>query len=167
MMIVSGGDELPHESVTFRRMEMTTTTNQNVGPLYECLALALDALANCERMGNGEWAPRWRERLAKLERELPSGSGFDNGTRIDYDRSTGDKFVLTTAFHHMNDAGFYDGWTEHTVTIRPSFISRFTVEVSGRNRNGIKDFIADSFASALRDRFEQTADGFVRVPWRS
>lgn len=79
-----------------------------------------------------------------LKQHMPSGSGFDSGTKLDYSKSNTERLVFTTEFHHMNDAGYYDGWTTHTVTVRPSFTG-LDVVVSGRDRNQIKDFIADVF----------------------
>lgn len=55
--------------------------------------------------------------------------------------------AMTTA-HQNCDSGMYDGWTEHKVTVTPSF-SGFDITVSGRNRNGIKEYIADMFYTAL------------------
>jgi hypothetical protein len=50
----------------------------------------------------------------------------------------------------MNDSGYYDGWTEHVVTVTPSFIGGFNIRVSGRNRNDIKGYIAESFHHILK-----------------
>ena len=52
---------------------------------------------------------------------MPSGSGFDAGTKLDLDLSHAERLVFTTSYHHMNDGGYYDGWTEHTVTVTPGF----------------------------------------------
>jgi hypothetical protein len=79
----------------------------------------------------------------------PSGSGFDNGTQIDRDRS--DVLIFSTSFHHMDEAGGYDGWTEHTVRVKPSLAWGFDLTVSGRDRNGIKDYIADVFSPWLNE----------------
>ena len=89
---------------------------------------------------------------------LPSGSGFDSGTNLDWNKSTAEKLVFETAFHHMDSNGFYSGWTHHTVTIRPSLVFGFTVTVSGRNRNEIKDYIAESMQSALSAEYDTAFD---------
>src|ERR1700690_131740 len=97
-----------------------------------------------------EWADKHEDRILEMVREhMPSGSGFDSGTKIDLDASHADKLVFTTGYHHMNDGGFYDGWTQHTITITPSLSGKFNMRVSGRNRNDIKDYIAESFDYAL------------------
>ena len=48
----------------------------------------------------------------------------------------------------MDDAGFYDGWTGHTITITPSF-SGINLRISGPNRNDIKDYLYETFDYAL------------------
>lgn len=116
-------------------------------PLYVLLASALDAKKRCDNL---EWFERWDDRISHLVRKhMPSGSGFDSGTTLDEDRSTADRLVFATSFHHMNEAGGYAGWTEHTVTVRPSLIHGFHLTIGGRNRNDIKDYIAEVFGQCL------------------
>ena len=84
-----------------------------------------------------------------LEKQfLPSGSGFDSGTTIDRDVSCDTKVVLNTSYHHMNENGMYDGWTDHKVTVRPTFHSP-DITISGRNRNDIKDYMQNVFYDHL------------------
>lgn len=90
-----------------------------------------------------------RERLKKLQDLLPSGSGFDSGTQIN-DATRPDRLVLDTAFHHLSEHGYYTGWTEHSVIVTPSLVSGFDLRITGRNRNNIKDYIAEEFDYALR-----------------
>jgi hypothetical protein len=114
--------------------------------LFTRMACLLQAMKNCEKQGNEEWRCRHADRLAKLCREhLPSGSGFDNGTSLDIVASTAEKLIFRTSFHHMDGHGFYDGWTEHSVTVRASLQHGIDVTVSGRNRNEIKEYIASCF----------------------
>jgi hypothetical protein len=118
------------------------------------IASTIAALRNCAASGNSEWLARHGETLATIERnELPSGSGIDSGTRIDMERSTPEKLVFLVSFHHMNDVGLYDGWTEHAVTVRPSFVYGLDIRVSGPNRNDIKDYLTEVFQSALSEQF--------------
>lgn len=86
---------------------------------------------------------------------LPSGSGFNSGSRLDTEKSTPEKLVFTTAFQHMDDHGYYTRWTEHTVTVTPSFFG-LDIKVSGRNHRDIKDYIAECFDHVLN---EQVGDG--------
>jgi hypothetical protein len=134
-------------------MEMTSLINPR--PLYHVLANKIVAMANCREMGNEEWLSRHRDEAEQLVRDMmPSGSGIDSGTTLDFDASKPDKLVFDTSFHHMNDGGMYDGWTEHTVIVTPSLSSGFDVRITGRNRNEIKDYLADIYHEALRQNVE-------------
>jgi len=126
-------------------------------PLYQVLASILIARDNCRRSGNDEWHDRYHEaRAAELvKRYLPSGSGFDNGTKLDDIKSTGDSLVFDVDFHHMNEHGFYDGWTTHRVVVRPSLAFGFRLTIGGRNRNEIKDYIAEVFDAALHTPIDE------------
>jgi hypothetical protein len=121
----------------------------------QALASAIQARRNCINSGNAEWKDRHEETIEHLVKEhLPSGAGIDGGCTIDLDKSFADKLVIHTSFHHMHDSGMYDGWTEHTVTIRPAF-SGFRMSLSGRDRNGIKEYLADTFHHALSHMIEE------------
>jgi hypothetical protein len=120
--------------------------------LYSELASTVDAMHTCERKPEqfGDWATKHAERISALVHEhMPGGSGFDRGTQMDLEQSHAEKLVFTTSFHHMNDGGYYDGWTEHTIVVTPSF-SGFNLRISGRNRNDIKEYIHDAFSMALQ-----------------
>lgn len=120
-------------------------------PLYRAIATAVEAMANCERSSNIEWLDRWRARIETLvSDQMPSGAGFDNGTTFDFGASHNAKLVFHTSFHHMNDVGMYDGWTEHSVVVTPSF-DGFALRVTGRDHNDIKDYIAECFDTSLRE----------------
>ena len=119
-------------------------------PLYVLLASTLDAKKRCATNGNSVWFERLDDRITALVKEhMPSGSGFDSGTTLDEDRSTVDRLVFITSVHYMDESGCYDGWTEHTVTVRPSLVHGFHLTIGGRNRNDIKDYIAEVFRQCL------------------
>lgn len=133
-------------------------------PLYRALARLVDArnrcLANLESAKQrndkasmlhwAEMSETHAERAEALAKAyLPSGSGIDNGTQIDLERSRPDRLVLTTSFHHMNDGGCYDGWTEHDVVVTPSLQHGIDLRITGRDRNDVKGYLADVFHDAL------------------
>jgi hypothetical protein len=122
------------------------------------LSNALVARANCEKSGNSEFYAKWEALITQIEKNcLPSGSGFDSGTEVDIEKSNGQtRIVFTTAFHHMDENGYYDGWTEHTVTASPCLLFGFNLKVSGRNRNEIKDYIDETFSHALQNECAET-----------
>ena len=121
--------------------------------LYSKLAGMIEARRNCAQSNpvNSEWLDRHTDTIeALVKQHLPHGSGFDCGTKIDLDASHADKLVFTTEFHHMNENGYYDGWTEHTVTVNPSLQRDFNLRISGRNRNDIKEMMYQDFDYLLR-----------------
>jgi hypothetical protein len=138
----------------------------NPKPLYIHFASALDALSNCIARGNTEWQSRWEAKLDALTKDfMPSGSGIDSGTKMDLEASLRDpsRLVFTTAFHHMNEAGMYDGWTEHKVVVSPSLMFGFDLKITGRDRNDIKEYLHEVYSLALQELIVETADGFNRA----
>jgi hypothetical protein len=124
--------------------------------LYERLAGLILAIENCKASGNAECLERHTENAESLvKRYLPSGSGFDCGTKLHIERSSGELLVFSTEFHHMDEQGGYDGWTSHTVRVRPSLFFGVRLTISGPNRNDIKELIHQEFESAL-DRTDWT-----------
>ena len=87
--------------------------------------------------------------LNKLTDMLPSGSGFDNGCTINIEKSGSKKVIIDTSFHHL-DEGYYTGWTEHKVIVTPCF-NGFDLRITGKNENGIKDYMYDVFYSVLSE----------------
>ena len=116
---------------------------------YRKIASLLVAIANCEKSGNDEWADRHQDAIDDLcKNNLPSGSGFDCGTELDYGRSTPDRLVFNAPFHRMNDAGCYDGWIDIRVTIKASLAFGFDIKITGireRRDPGLRDYVADVF----------------------
>jgi hypothetical protein len=113
------------------------------------LAGSIGAYKNCVANGNDEWVRKHMETIEDMEKNyLPHGAGIDVGCKVDMDKSTDKKVVIHTSFHHMNEVGMYDGWTEHTITVKPDFTG-IDITISGRDRNGIKDYLGEVFHTAL------------------
>jgi hypothetical protein len=119
----------------------------------QAIASTIDALKHCLETKNTEWIERHRARLSQLERTLPSGSGIDCGTKIAIDKSNADRVVLTFSYHHMNEAGFYEGWTEHTAIIRPAF-NGLNIRITGSNRNDCKEYFHEVYHHDLQAEVE-------------
>lgn len=121
-------------------------------PLYIALATLCQRyhnLANQFALGNYSMAEHCEEEAHRLVREyMPSGSGFDAGTELVIDACDSSCLVFKTAFHHMDEHGGYDGWTEHKVKVTAEF-GGFDVYVGGQNRNQIRAYIGDVFHDAL------------------
>lgn len=128
-------------------------------PLFQMIASAVQAHRSLVDQPDHAWHQKHGERARQLTSQfMPSGSGVDNGTIIDLERSREDRLIFTFGFHHMND-GFYDGWTDHELIVRPSLTNEFDLTVTGRNRNEIKDYLYETHDHALRQIIEQELDG--------
>ena len=113
----------------------------------------LDTIRHCVKNGNREWELNHYNDLKKIcQRYLPHGSGIDNtipeclhGLWL----ISNDKMIkISISFHHMNDGGYYDGWTDHIITVRPMFTG-IGVYISGKNRNDIKDYLSQLYYESL------------------
>lgn len=125
--------------------------------LYQLIASEIARLHYCDaaqtnQPHHADNAANARERLQIMQDELPSGSGIDCGTKIDLDESTDRKIVLTLSYHHMNDGGMYDGWTDHKIVLTPGFCC-FAIKITGRDRNSIKEYLADTYMHALNAEY--------------
>lgn len=115
---------------------------------YQQIASTLDARKRCEERGNEEWEQKHQETLDALMGYAPSGSGIDKGIDLLEGQCGPEKLVFSSDYHHMNEHGMYCGWTSHQVSVSPSFHG-FSLKVSGRNHNEIKDYLHDVFATWL------------------
>jgi len=118
--------------------------------LYQQLASLVQTRLNCIESKNDEWFDKHEERIeALVKNHMPSGSGFDSGTALDLGASDPDRLVFRTSFHHMDGYGMYDGWTEHDIIVTGSLAFGFSLRITGRDRDQIKDYITDCFSTAL------------------
>jgi hypothetical protein len=114
------------------------------------ISMLINALENCKKSENEKWMDLHESALHYIEKDyLPSGSGVDAGCEIDLERSRTNKIIINTSFHHMNENGYYTGWTDHKITIIPDLISDFSIKISGKDKNMIKDYLHDLFYNCL------------------
>lgn len=116
--------------------------------IYQAIPHYLQAIENCKRSNNEEWQEKHELALHNIMQTSPSGSGFDNGTVLDETRTNDKRIVFHVGFHHMNENGYYTCWTTHEVWVTATFGS-FDLRITGRNKNDIKEYIADTFVSWL------------------
>lgn len=84
------------------------------------------------------------ELIAQIMETAPSGSGIDSGTKLE-EGSRPDRIVFEFGYHHMNEVGYYDGWTDHRAKVYPDPGYDFRLEITGRDRNQIKDYLHQTF----------------------
>lgn len=130
--------------------------------LYQLIAGSIGAIRNMQAKPgshNAFGARIHSEALDQFDALLPSGSGLDCGVKIDRQRSKADRLVFTFSFHHMNEVGMYDGWSEHELIITPSLQFGFEQRITGKDRNDIKEYLYDVFRWALSDEIESEVIG--------
>lgn len=125
--------------------------------LIQAIMMHHEALQNCRKKGNAEWADKHTATLKELYSMLPSGSGIDSGTTVVDVHPK--RLKLSCSFHHMNDVGMYDGWTEHTIRVTPGWRG-IEVTVGGRNRNEICEYLHEVYSTTLSHPVEAHEDGY-------
>lgn len=121
---------------------------------HNCIKHVSETKDTTERERAQEWKLKHEEAIIRLvKRYMPSGSGFDNGTTIDLNVSNKDRLVFDTSFHHMDENGFYDGWTEHCIRVYPAF-DNVRMTITGQDKNNIKEYIYEVFDTALNTEVE-------------
>lgn len=128
----------------------------NAKPIYVELATRVTAMANCLKAGNDHWYGSHAIVIDEVVKTGPGGSGIDNGIKFDHDKSKTDRLVLTFGFHHMDEHGGYDGWTDHELIVTPSLQFGFLMRITGRNRNYVKEYLYDLFTNWLSANIDIT-----------
>lgn len=116
----------------------------NIAKLYA----ALIAMNNCTLSGNHEWAEKWDDYILSECEKLPSGSGIDAGITLVREESEKQKIVFSFSFHHLNEDGYYDGWTDHKLIIKPVF-GGIDLRITGRDRNQVKEYLYQLFSEVF------------------
>lgn len=91
---------------------------------------------------NKEWKDKAEDRINDISEFLPHGSGIDGKCEIDLIQSKENRIVFFFEYHHMDENGYYCGWTEHNVIVTPKF-GGFDIQITGRNKNQCKDYFYD------------------------
>lgn len=130
----------------------TTKTSEHTktAKIYIRLAELIAWHENTCKHNNQQWMSKTEDLINQIMDTAPSGSGVDNGTQIRMEQCKPDKLVFDTAYHHMNEHGYYDGWTHHQVIIRPTF-GGFTLKVTGRDKRDIKDYLGEMYDCWLHE----------------
>ena len=130
--------------------------DSNYKPAYQFIAQCFDAYLNCIKSGNKEWEARHKETIEQICKDVfPHGSGLDGDhCTLDFDRSKPNKLVFRLDFHHMNENGYYDGWSEHELIVTPSLANGYDMRITGRNRNDIKEYLYEVCSEALDEKLD-------------
>ena len=122
--------------------------NSGNGERSNCtlLAIASNAYANAVTSKDLHFINFWSNRIDNIsDKHFPSGSGFNSGVTFDLDKSSSNKLVFNTSYTHFDQYGYNDGTTDHTITVTPDFAYNMHIAVTGKNKNGIKEYISQVF----------------------
>jgi len=123
--------------------------------LYKHFSGTLQAYQNCIKTGNKIWEDRHEEKLNQLvKNEMPSGSGIDCGMELDFEKSNPNKLVFNFSYHFMDENGMYDGWIDYKLVVIPDLYNDFYLNIIGRNKQEIKDYLYEIFDYALRQEID-------------
>jgi len=101
--------------------------------VYEQIIGLLYAIDNCKVQNNDKWQEKHENNLELIEKNiLPDGSGIDSGCTINREKSNKQKLVIDSAFHLMNNQGFYDGWIKFQVIVKPCLLFGFDINIKGQ-----------------------------------
>lgn len=138
----------------------------NTQPLYHHIASIFNALQNCRKSSN-EFAATHESNLIQLVSDfMPHGSGIDCGVKFLEEESSSEKLVFSFGFHHMDENGMYDGWTEHKLIVKSCLLFDLNLKITGRDRNQIKEYLHEIFSHALNDEIAYDENGFYSVEMR-
>jgi len=108
------------------------------------LSRLIRARLNASTKDDKEWVDKHTVYIDEILKALPHGSGIDAGMQINYDLSTDTKIVFNFSWHHMDEHGYYDGWSDHELIITPVFGDK-DLRLTGRRLGNIKDHLYQMF----------------------
>ena len=125
--------------------------------IAQSIASAIGARDHCLDNNNQSWVDKHENNIEALVKQLPSGSGIDYGTRLDYERSTSNKLVFLSAFHVMDENGYYAGIVDYRVIVTASLVFGCEVNIIGnfsgnKDAYGVKDYLFDLYTDAFLSR---------------
>ena len=91
-----------------------------------------------------------------MKNVLPHGSGIDNGCSFNFEKSRNNRLVINSAYHCMNENGYYDGWVDFIVVLTPSLEMDYELQIKGNfgKYSHVKDYLYQIFG----DSFDQEVD---------
>ena len=92
--------------------------------------------------------------------KLPSGSGIDNGCKINLKQSKPLKIIIDSSYHAMNENGMYDRWIDFKIIVTPSFDN---IDINIRGNFGskyqhLKDYLIEIFQDSLSKEIDKISE---------
>ena len=119
--------------------------------LYQAIYYRLVGIEFYSKAGNADWQSIHTEALNNLINQLPHGSGIDSTYTVDLTAGSAG-FVLRFDYHHMDKEGCYCGWSKYSVYVKGAILGGFELTIMGRDMNGTKEYLADTFYDSLSNQ---------------
>ena len=123
--------------------------------LAQSLAGIVGARNRCVTSGNADWQYNHEHKIDMLINDkLPSGSGIDNGNKLNYEKSTSKKLVIDSSYHTMDDNGGYEECVAFRVIVTASLQLGFNINIVGefssnKYTHGLKEYLYEIYSQAL------------------
>jgi len=126
--------------------------------VFQEIASVFNVYVNCKTSNNKEWEINHYNKIEKIiDTYLPSGSGINSGVSFNFDLSTSKKLIFTSSFHYMNNNGFYDGWIDFKIEIKPDLQFLYNMKIIGdfTKDKQLKDYLYDLFSECFNQQFDK------------
>jgi hypothetical protein len=117
--------------------------------LYRVIASSVDARIRREQTGNTSWYNQHKEVVDTLiDNYFPSGSGFDSGCSIDWDKSKPNHLIFYAPYHRMDETGMYCGWIDVTIHVYANLARGYELRITGGS-SWDKDYFYQVFSEVM------------------
>ena len=97
-----------------------------------------------------------------IDKNLPSGSGINSGSKVDWDKSKVDKIIITSSYHVMDENGYYCDMVYFKVIITPSLVTDFDIKIKFdtprdkrvSEKHALECYFYDLFYFNLMEKFD-------------
>jgi len=140
--------------------------------LYAAIARKIDAYHSArlsdeiKHAATGEpWEEVHREHAEDLILDyFPHGSGIDGATEIDIDKSHGQRLIIYSSYHCMNEYGSYTHWIDYTITVKPCLLFGYDLNIRGnfskpRDCQNVKEYLYQVY----NDTLDQDVDPYPHI----
>jgi len=120
--------------------------------IYQELATLTDARLRCIQMDNKEWEEKHTEKIEEMVKRFPIDDPI-----FDFYESNGQKLVIHSSYHHMNENGFWDGYSDFTIKVTSDLMFGFKLSILGkfpRKYESTKDYLHELISSELDKIYE-------------
>lgn len=116
--------------------------------VYQKLAYLVVQHQTCIEHNNTKWMHNSKKELEE-RCDLFTGGDIES-CEVDLEKSNNKLLVLYVSFRHISEWGYNNGVTNHTIRVRPA-LTEIEISVSGKDTNGIKAYLRDTFANFLNE----------------